>query len=308
MTFPDDTHIGLTCKVCGGGDLYRVSKTSFQQFGNLFIGINNYACSDCQHKDYRVMSKCPKIGTVIFLVVLAFFSLPFTSFTTLSFSNFSKGISVPKKVPTPILDPPPKSVSSEKAQTVGKTVSNPMSLRQSTATGQSSPTDPKVQPNTIAETSASPELLQTNESQTAASSTFSLTRDTLPQQSISQVQTAAANNPTDEVVASNGQGGREKVLSLDPGHYTLQIATALTEKEATLVVQSLPSNNNSPPAFYYLSPEQESKWYLVLYGDFRSNKEANIAKNNLPNWIKQNDPFVRKISTIQRSMGSDTKK
>ncbi len=61
----------LSCRECGGTDIHRIAKTPFQRTLNLFIEVNHYSCSDCQHRDFRVISRKPKVGVLVLLGLIA---------------------------------------------------------------------------------------------------------------------------------------------------------------------------------------------------------------------------------------------
>lgn len=92
------------------------------------------------------------------------------------------------------------------------------------------------------------------------------------------------------VVATNTN--IDSMLNAPTGYYTINIATT----EGVEAAQTYVSSNglNSQDSFVYpFGPEMKSA--KVVYGIFKSIKEANLAIDNLPALVKANKPYVDKV-------------
>ena len=60
---------------------------------------------------------------------------------------------------------------------------------------------------------------------------------------------------------------------------------------------------------YYESTFNGKPWYQLLYGIYPTRQEAQLAADNLPENIRRAEPWIRKISAVQKAIqdrdGSD---
>jgi septal ring-binding cell division protein DamX len=87
------------------------------------------------------------------------------------------------------------------------------------------------------------------------------------------------------------------VQSLDADNYTIQLVSSTSED---LVAEYYRSGHLQGKAGYFRSKRQEQMWYTLVYGDFNSVAEANVAIQQLPEDLKKWAPWIRNASDIKR--------
>jgi len=87
------------------------------------------------------------------------------------------------------------------------------------------------------------------------------------------------------------------VQSLDTDNYTIQLVSSTNED---LVAEYYRSGHLEGKAGYFRSKRQGQMWYTLVYGDFNSVAEANVAIQQLPVDLKKWAPWIRNVSDIKR--------
>jgi len=103
--------------------------------------------------------------------------------------------------------------------------------------------------------------------------------------------------------AKTSDQGIDKVMTLDPGHYTIQISSGRTLEAVQELVHQLITTRSMPePFFFYRSDIQPDTWYPILYGDFQDIQGARAAMATLPKPIRLKKPFIRKVASIHKKI------
>jgi DamX protein len=93
------------------------------------------------------------------------------------------------------------------------------------------------------------------------------------------------------------------VWSQNPGHYSIQLASASDEAsiEAVMARLSLPAE-----LAVVQSQRNGQPWYVMIYGHFVSKEAALEAVARLPAALKKAGPWVRQFSALQSEIGQAT--
>ena len=83
---------------------------------------------------------------------------------------------------------------------------------------------------------------------------------------------------------------------LDPKHYTVQLVGAYQRAAVERVVKR---NDLQGNMVIHKGEFGERDWYVLLYGDFSSVREAKLAIQDLPEDIRADGPWVRNLSSVQ---------
>jgi type II secretory pathway predicted ATPase ExeA len=95
---------------------------------------------------------------------------------------------------------------------------------------------------------------------------------------------------------------REKwLLVQNPTFFTVQIIGVRKEKSLLDFVESHFLRNQSPMA-YFQTEYKGDAWYPLLFGIFSSQKNASQAIKELPEEIQKLSPWIRKVSSVQKSI------
>jgi type II secretory pathway predicted ATPase ExeA len=136
-----------------------------------------------------------------------------------------------------------------------------------------------------------------------------------PQASPLSSATEAANRPTAARLAvkttrppiepirmpENAVHGEEWLLHRDPGEFTIQIL-AVCREEALLDFVAKNQLSRHRPIAYYRTEYRGSPWYPLLYGFYRSLKEAEASLNSLPSELRGRSPWIRKMAAVQSTI------
>lgn len=87
------------------------------------------------------------------------------------------------------------------------------------------------------------------------------------------------------------------VLSQNPNHYTLQLASSTNVE---LIQKYYQENNLEQTAGYYKDVRAGEEWYALVYGSYPSVKDANDAIATLPQGLRKWSPWVRKLDKVQK--------
>ena len=87
------------------------------------------------------------------------------------------------------------------------------------------------------------------------------------------------------------------VLTQNPRHYTLQLASSRSEKS---IRQYYEENQMQGKGGYYKKIQDGETWYFLIYGAFNSSKNASNEIEQLPEEIRKWSPWVRRLGNIQK--------
>ncbi len=86
---------------------------------------------------------------------------------------------------------------------------------------------------------------------------------------------------------------------LNPKHYTIQLVAAYDRAAVSRVAER---NDLRESMVIHKGELRQRDWYVLLYGDFSSVREAKSTIQRLPEDIRANGPWVRNLSGIQKSL------
>ena len=87
------------------------------------------------------------------------------------------------------------------------------------------------------------------------------------------------------------------VLTQNPRHYTLQLASSRSEKS---IRQYYEENQMQGKGGYYKKIQDGETWYFLIYGAFNSSRNASNEIEQLPEEIRKWSPWVRRLGNIQK--------
>ena len=87
------------------------------------------------------------------------------------------------------------------------------------------------------------------------------------------------------------------VLSQNPRHYTLQLASSRSEKR---IKQYYEDNQMQGKGGYYKKENDGEIWYFLIYGAYNSSQNATNEIGQLPEEIRKWSPWVRRLGNIQK--------
>jgi DamX protein len=95
---------------------------------------------------------------------------------------------------------------------------------------------------------------------------------------------------------------REKwLLSQNSSFYTIQILGVHDEGRLLRFIESdLPSPRTN--LAYYQTSYRGKDWYPLLYGVYASQKDASSALKKLPTHIQKSSPWIRRLSSVQKTI------
>ncbi len=132
----------------------------------------------------------------------------------------------------------------------------------------------------------------------AKSTTASLKQDsppkTIPQQKAEPAPVAAK---------LSGQAiRREKwLLSQDGSKYTVQVVGVSSEKTMLDFIERNKALKQKEIA-YYESTFKGKPWFQLLYGIYPDKQAARLAANQLPESIRQDGPWIRRLAAVQKAI------
>ena len=92
------------------------------------------------------------------------------------------------------------------------------------------------------------------------------------------------------------------VLSQNPRHYTLQLASSRSEKR---IKQYFDENKMQGKGGYYKKENSGEIWYFLIYGAYDSSQTATNDIAQLPEEIRKWSPWVRRLGNIQKVINRD---
>ncbi len=87
------------------------------------------------------------------------------------------------------------------------------------------------------------------------------------------------------------------VLSQNPRHYTLQLASSRSEKR---IKQYYEDNQMQGKGGYYKKEHSGETWYFLIYGAYNSSQNATDEIGQLSEEIRKWSPWVRRLGNIQK--------
>lgn len=101
------------------------------------------------------------------------------------------------------------------------------------------------------------------------------------------VKIVAVNVPVD---------GQNWLMEQDPGDYTIQLAASADEKAINRFIRKQPVIEGMR---YVHIVRRDQNWYLTLYGAYPTFSKATKGIQLLPQSLRENDPWIRRISSLQ---------
>ena len=88
------------------------------------------------------------------------------------------------------------------------------------------------------------------------------------------------------------------ILSRSPKHYTIQLIGSF---DMSVIKEFIDTNSVTNPKVIHIR-SQGKPWYMLLYGDYSTNIEAQQALGALPSTMKVEGPWIRQYANVQASM------
>jgi septal ring-binding cell division protein DamX len=82
-------------------------------------------------------------------------------------------------------------------------------------------------------------------------------------------------------------------------HYSLQI---MGGRDLASIKHFMEKNHLQGKAHYYSANLEGQKWYMLVYGDFKSEKQAYHASKKLPQNLRSHHPWVKSYAVIQKEI------
>ena len=89
------------------------------------------------------------------------------------------------------------------------------------------------------------------------------------------------------------------VNKMNPENYTVQLVSSTNED---VVMDYYKNSHLEGKAGYFRSKRQGQLWYTLVYGEFETVAEANMAVEKLPIDLKKWSPWIRNVSDIKKIM------
>lgn len=92
----------------------------------------------------------------------------------------------------------------------------------------------------------------------------------------------------------------ERWMMRNPGkHYSLQL---MGSHDIKSIERFMAKNHLEGKARFYSAELQGQKWYMLVYGDFNSAKQAEHASKKLPHDLKARHPWIKSYAVIQKEI------
>ncbi|MFO7740448.1 MAG: SPOR domain-containing protein, partial [Desulfatiglandaceae bacterium] len=134
-----------------------------------------------------------------------------------------------------------------------------------------------------------------------------------PSQSNAASQKAVEPTLKTPVLAGRAKSGARTVrredwlLSRDPADYTIQIMGAYNELYLLKFINEYQLLEHNEIA-YYRSTFNNKPWYQLLYGTYPTKEDARLATLRLPGDIRNSDPWIRRMSGVQKAIRAREKR
>lgn len=110
--------------------------------------------------------------------------------------------------------------------------------------------------------------------------------------------TAATSSPRPAPDLS-GLSDRDWLLAQDPARYTIQLASAPNEEKAAEFIDKYALRGRTVAVE---AVRGSGSYYIVLYNSYATNAEAARGIESLPQALRKNDPFARRIASVRAMM------
>ena len=91
------------------------------------------------------------------------------------------------------------------------------------------------------------------------------------------------------------------LMSVNPSHYTLQLMGTRDQKIARGFIAQ---NHLQKMARYYQVKYNGHPWYRVVYGDFKTLSQADLAAHGLSSKVRAQKPWIKRFSSVQNEIRS----
>ena len=112
------------------------------------------------------------------------------------------------------------------------------------------------------------------------------------------VSTGVTNKP---VLNSAAKLSRQSLAAWPVTGYTLQLLGARSENRVLKFLKSAPNAENIR---YFQTTLKNKPWIVVVYGQYATRTAANAAKKQLPAKLKQLNPWVKSIKSVQNDINN----
>ncbi|NRA20797.1 MAG: AAA family ATPase [Oceanospirillaceae bacterium] len=112
------------------------------------------------------------------------------------------------------------------------------------------------------------------------------------------VSTAVTNKA---VINSPAKLSRQSLVAWPVTGYTLQLLGARSENRVLKFLKSAPNAENIR---YFQTTLKNKPWIVVVYGQYATRTAANAAKKQLPAKLKQLNPWVKSIKSVQNDINN----
>lgn len=109
----------------------------------------------------------------------------------------------------------------------------------------------------------------------------------------------AVTDPVERAAATARADPGDWVASLDPEHFTLQLASYTERADAQRFADSFA---DGAAVGIYASSKRGTRWYAVVHGVYASHQQASAAIAALPERLRNMKPWVRKVALIHAEM------
>ncbi|MFC3034124.1 SPOR domain-containing protein [Pseudoalteromonas fenneropenaei] len=125
--------------------------------------------------------------------------------------------------------------------------------------------------------------------------------DAAPETSSALITEALEQTPPSMPVTESGPDSLDDAkwfMALATSHWTIQLMAVTDEKDARALIAAYPALALK----VYRRQRNSTQWWVVTYGDFATLATAKAALPQLPQEIKQNQPFYKKVQQIQEEI------
>ncbi|MCG8669448.1 MAG: SPOR domain-containing protein [Pseudomonadales bacterium] len=109
------------------------------------------------------------------------------------------------------------------------------------------------------------------------------------------------DNTATQVIPAIPVKGAQWIAERNPEHYAIQLVGVYRERSMMNFVNQYKQDLQEYPIAFNVSKYRGQNWYNVIYGNFATFSEAQVALNNLSNRLQNNSPWVRQMGSIQRT-------
>ena len=151
-------------------------------------------------------------------------------------------------------------------------------------------------------TSLTPTMVEQERSESVSKVTSIPSKPAVQQQSAEMAQTSAgqtdnaAGEPPQSADIGQKQDGQAWLQAQSGEYYTVQLAASLDSDAIERFIKSQPDL----PELHYVHIKQRNRdWYISLYGSYSDLALAQKAVNSLPESMRKNSPWIRRLAKLQ---------